>query len=111
LGGVGPKFKTLLYLMPQILTKLGLDTNSFFGYQSGNSKFDLRAIGDAKSESFFPLLEANQENELADFIAMFGGNEFFQNTYQDAYNGNLNSYLKIVGLQSIGLSLYNRPEI
>ena len=110
LGGVGPKFKTLLYFMPQILTKFGLDTNSFFGYQSGNSKFDLRAICDAKSESFFPLLEENRKNGLTDFIAMFGGYEFFQNTYQDANNGNLNSYLKIVGLQSIGLSLYDRPE-
>jgi hypothetical protein len=109
-GGVGPKFKILLYLMPQILSKIGLKTESFFGYESGDSKFDLRAISDAKKDSFFPLLEENEKNELSKFINIFGGNDFFQIQYQEAYNGNLNSYLKIVGLQSIALALYDRPE-
>ena len=110
-GGVGPKFKILLYLMPQILSKMGLETESFFGYKSGDSKFDLRAISDAKKESFFPLLEENYENELSKFIDIFGGNDFFQTNYQEANNRNLNSYLKIVGLQSIALALYDRPEV
>jgi hypothetical protein len=111
LRGVGPKLKTLLYLMPQILTKMGIEKDSFLGYESGNSKFDLRAIDDAKKESFFPLLEETRKNNVAEFIDVFGGNDFFQNTYLEAKNGNLNSYLKIVGLQSIALALYDRPEI
>jgi hypothetical protein len=110
-GGVGPKFKILLYLMPQILSKMGLETESFFGYESGDAKFDLRAISDAKKDSFFPLLEENEKNELSKFINIFGGNDFFQNTYLEAKNGNINSYLKIVGLQSIALALYDRPEV
>jgi hypothetical protein len=97
--------------MPQILTKMGIEKDSFLGYESGNSKFDLRAIDDAKKESFFPLLEETRKNNVAEFIDVFGGNDFFQNTYLEAKNGNLNSYLKIVGLQSIALALYDRPEI
>jgi hypothetical protein len=111
LRGMGPKFKILLYFMPQILTKIGIQTDSFLGYESGDSKFDLRAISDAKSESFFPLLEQNRKNALVEFIDAFGGNGFFQKTFQESNNGNLNSYLKIVGLQSIALSLYDQPEI
>ena len=103
--GMGSKLKTAAYFAPQVLSKFGVNRQSFLGFFSNDPKFDQKAVTDARQESFFPILDTNSNHDLTELVNLFGGPLFFESLYSSAKQGDINAYLKVTTLQSIALTL------
>lgn len=100
---VSGTFENIIFFFSKILSRFKINHLLPLKYANIGFEFDTKALQHSKTGSVYPLLDT--ERNINNLVNKICTKEKIKELYDKAYNGDTKSYLKLITLQSIGLTM------
>ena len=108
LKSINNKFENFMFFISSVFRKFKINNLLPKKYANNNFEFDLPSLVFSGKDGIYPLLE---ENSVVDkFLHVFISKDSLLELYREACNGNINSYEKLITLQSLCLSVLEMSD-
>ncbi|MCK0505739.1 hypothetical protein [Aromatoleum anaerobium] len=99
ISSIGSPVESFMLLSARILNRLGMGCILPKQYQLAPFEFNLRAVSNCGTDSFYPMWNNNES--VREFLDLFGGTDFLRDLYERTTGGSLPAYAKTLTVQAI----------